>query len=69
VREGAHIFRVHDVAAAADFLAVSMALSGEQPPADELTLSEELRHDRLEPVQASTEEPGRQRPRVGRPRR
>jgi dihydropteroate synthase len=67
LREGAHIFRVHDVAAAADFIAVWMALSGELAPADELTLAEELRHERLEPVQAPLQEPRRQR--VGRPRR
>ena len=45
VDRGAHIFRVHDVAAAADFLKVRSALSdglkeGGPPP-----LAEELRHD------------------------
>jgi dihydropteroate synthase len=44
---GAHIFRVHDVAAAADFLAVRAALSGEVPPGRDLQLAEELRYDRL----------------------
>ena len=32
VEQGAHIFRVHDVAAAADFLAVRAALAGESLP-------------------------------------
>jgi dihydropteroate synthase len=44
---GAHIFRVHDVAAAADFLAVRAALSGELKPGRDLALAEELRYDRL----------------------
>jgi dihydropteroate synthase len=44
---GAHIFRVHDVAAAADFLAVRAALAGETAPGRDLALAEELRHDRL----------------------
>jgi dihydropteroate synthase len=43
---GAHIFRVHDVAAAADFLAVREALSGEARPSDRLALADELRHER-----------------------
>jgi dihydropteroate synthase len=47
VEAGAHIFRVHDVAAAADFLAVQRALSGELRPDRDLALSEQLRHDRL----------------------
>jgi dihydropteroate synthase len=47
VQEGAHIFRVHDVAAAADFLAVRAALAGECEPSRDLALQEELRHDRL----------------------
>jgi dihydropteroate synthase len=47
VGQGAHIFRVHDVAAAADFLAVSGALAGEVEPSRDLALPEELRHDRL----------------------
>ncbi len=42
---GAHVFRVHDVAAAADFLAVRAALSGESPPSRDLALAEELRHE------------------------
>jgi dihydropteroate synthase len=48
VDAGAHIFRVHDVGAAADFLAVRAALTGELEPSRELTLPQELRHDRLE---------------------
>jgi dihydropteroate synthase len=47
VQAGAHIFRVHDVAAAADFLVVRRALSGELQPDTDLALPEELRHDRL----------------------
>jgi dihydropteroate synthase len=43
---GAHIFRVHDVAAAADFLAVRAALDGDRRPASDLSLADELRHDR-----------------------
>ena len=43
---GAHIFRVHDVAAAADFLTVREALSGERQPGRDLALSEELRYER-----------------------
>jgi dihydropteroate synthase len=43
---GAHIFRVHDVGAASDFLTVRAALTGETMPGRDLTLAEELRHDR-----------------------
>ena len=43
---GAHIFRVHDVAAASDFLTVRAALAGETAPGRDLALAEELRHDR-----------------------
>ncbi len=46
VDAGAHIFRVHDVAAAADFLTVRAALAGELPPKRDLALAEELRHQR-----------------------
>jgi dihydropteroate synthase len=47
---GAHIFRVHDVAAAADFLTVRAALSGlAGAPKRDLVLAEELRHDRAAP--------------------
>jgi dihydropteroate synthase len=44
---GAHIFRVHDVAAAADFLRVRAALSGALRPERDLRLAEELRYDPL----------------------
>jgi dihydropteroate synthase len=44
---GAHIFRVHDVAAAADFLIVRAALAGELEPGRDLALGEEIRYDRL----------------------
>jgi dihydropteroate synthase len=44
---GGHIFRVHDVAAAADFLTVRAALSGAIEPSRDLALAEELRYDRL----------------------
>jgi dihydropteroate synthase len=44
---GGHIFRVHDVAAAADFLTVRAALSGAIDPSRDLALAEELRYDRL----------------------
>jgi dihydropteroate synthase len=46
VDRGAHVFRVHDVAAAADFLAVRAALDGRREPAPDLRLSEEIRHER-----------------------
>jgi dihydropteroate synthase len=44
---GAQIFRVHDVAAAADFLTVRAALSGELEISRDLTLVEQLRYDRV----------------------
>jgi dihydropteroate synthase len=46
VEHGAHIFRVHDVAAASDFLKVRAALRGETTPSRDLALAEELRHER-----------------------
>jgi dihydropteroate synthase len=46
VEQGAHVFRVHDVAAASDFLRVRAALAGELVPGRDLALDEELRHDR-----------------------
>jgi dihydropteroate synthase len=46
VDAGAHIFRVHDVSAAADFLAVRAALAGEAVPGRDLALAEELRRQR-----------------------
>jgi dihydropteroate synthase len=50
VDAGAHIFRMHDVAAAADFLAVRTARAGELPPKRDLALPEELRHQRVRPA-------------------
>ena len=47
VEGGAHIFRVHDVAAAADFLTVRAALAGELEPSRDLALDAENRYDRL----------------------
>jgi len=46
VEHGAHIFRVHDVAAAADFLTVRAALAGERVPGRDLALADELRYQR-----------------------
>jgi dihydropteroate synthase len=43
---GAHVFRVHDVAAASDFLSVRAALEGAEVPDRELALADSLRHDR-----------------------
>ncbi len=43
---GAHVFRVHDVAAAADFLAVRAALRGERAVDDGLRLQEQIRYQR-----------------------
>ncbi|HEY2535585.1 MAG TPA: dihydropteroate synthase [Solirubrobacteraceae bacterium] len=45
VDAGAHIFRLHDIAAAADFLAVRAALAGTVRPRRDLALAEELRHE------------------------
>jgi dihydropteroate synthase len=46
VDAGAHILRVHDVEAAADFLAVRAALRGETDVDRSLALSDAIRHDR-----------------------
>ena len=46
VDRGAHIFRMHDIAAASDFLRVREALAGELVPGRDLALAEELRHNR-----------------------
>ncbi|HEX4564809.1 MAG TPA: dihydropteroate synthase [Solirubrobacteraceae bacterium] len=46
VEKGASVFRVHDVAAAADFLAVRAALRGDREPSRDLALADELRHER-----------------------
>ena len=45
VEHGAHIFRVHDVAAACDFLAVRSALAGAAEVARDLALDEGLRRE------------------------
>jgi dihydropteroate synthase len=45
---GAHIYRVHDVAAAADFIAVRAALSGTHAPRRDLALAEENRFAQTE---------------------
>ncbi len=50
VDAGAQIFRVHDIAAAADFLKVRVALAGGAVPQRSLALVEELRHDPSPPV-------------------
>jgi dihydropteroate synthase len=42
---GAHIFRVHDVAAAADYLVVRAALRGEREVPRDLALDDALRHE------------------------
>ena len=47
VERGGHIFRLHDVAAAADYLCVRAALAGELAPGRDLALLEELRYDRM----------------------
>jgi dihydropteroate synthase len=46
VRHGAHVFRMHDVAAASDFLTVRAALVGETEAGRELALSEQIRYER-----------------------
>jgi dihydropteroate synthase len=46
VQHGAHVFRVHDVAGAADFLAVRAALTRETEVGSDLALAEEIRYDR-----------------------
>jgi dihydropteroate synthase len=48
VEHGAHVFRVHDVAAAADFLAVRAALAGETEAGRDLVLSEQIRYERAQ---------------------
>jgi dihydropteroate synthase len=45
VDAGAHIFRLHDVAAARDYLTVRAALAGTSEPRRDLALAEELRHE------------------------
>jgi dihydropteroate synthase len=50
LESGAHVFRLHDVRAAADFLAVRAALAGETTPPRELALTEEIRYERAHPL-------------------
>ncbi|MCW3028833.1 MAG: dihydropteroate synthase [Solirubrobacterales bacterium] len=69
VQQGAHIFRMHDIAAAADFLAVYTALSGAEHPDSGLALAEELRHDRLASDPSLRRDQGQPHEEVGRPRR
>ena len=45
VDAGAQIFRLHDIAAAGDYLAVRAALAGTSEPRRDLVLAEELRHE------------------------
>jgi dihydropteroate synthase len=66
VQAGAHIFRVHDVAAAADFLVVRRALSGELQPDRDLALPEELRHERRASAPTAQQEGVRRREEAGR---
>jgi dihydropteroate synthase len=47
VEQGAHVFRVHDVAGAVDFLTVRAALSGRLRPSRDLALREEIRYERV----------------------
>ncbi len=46
LQHGAHVFRLHDVAAAADFLAVRAALARETEAGRDLALSEDIRYER-----------------------
>lgn len=46
VDAGAHVFRLHDVRAAADYLRVRAALRGETHPRRDLALAEEHRYER-----------------------
>ncbi len=46
VHMGAHVFRVHDVRAAADYLHVRAALCGDRTPRRDLALAEEHRYER-----------------------
>jgi dihydropteroate synthase len=46
VEHGGHIFRLHDIAAANDFLTVRAALAGELSASRDLALGEEIRYDR-----------------------
>jgi dihydropteroate synthase len=48
VQAGGHVFRLHDVAEARDYLTVRAALRGELEVRGDLMLAEELRHERRE---------------------
>ncbi len=65
MRAGAHIVRIHDVGAAADFIAVDDALSGEAVPDSSLRLGDSLRRERRGAATrsgaASSESDGRSR--------
>jgi len=50
---GAHVYRMHDVAAAAQFIAVRAALSGSDAPRRDLALAEEHRYEPTAPDRAS----------------
>ena len=50
VEAGAHVLRVHDVAAAADFLTVAAALGGDGEVRSELRVSDTLRWDQRRPT-------------------
>lgn len=67
VEHGAHIFRVHDVAAAADFLTVRAALARETDVGRDLALAEEIRYERLN--EAEPVAPGASADRADRPSR
>jgi dihydropteroate synthase len=69
VQQGAHIFRMHDIAAAVDFLAVYMALGGGEQPDGGLALADELRHDRLAADRSPQPDRAQPREEAGRPRR
>jgi dihydropteroate synthase len=47
VQAGAHVFRLHDITAATDFLRVRAALDGALEVSRDLALTEDLRYDKL----------------------
>jgi dihydropteroate synthase len=53
IDRGAHVLRVHDVAATRDFLAVRRALRGDVPVEDDLALADDLRREALPQEEAS----------------
>jgi dihydropteroate synthase len=54
VAAGAHVLRVHDVAAVADFLAVEAALTGEVGVASSLRVADEVRYEQGPPTRPPT---------------